>query len=95
MILVTSKTNFRHNTRYYSKLLRIPNATYRIANLLTDVAPVHDAVVAVHAPVPGEVRMVLGRTPPVTVVAYAEERTTDAATVATRKGRKTGAVVFG
>jgi len=74
--------------------LRIPNTTHREATLLIDVVPVHVAAVAAHVPVPGVVRIELGRTPPVTVDAYEVERTIAAATVATRKGRKTGTVVF-
>jgi hypothetical protein len=74
--------------------LRIPNATYREAILLIVVVPVHVAVVVVHVPVPGVVRIVLGRTPPVTVVAYVVERTIVVVTVATRKGRNEVTTAF-
>ena len=74
--------------------MRIPNATYREAILLTAVSYEHEAVVVEHAPVPGVARTELGRTPPATAAAYAEDTTVEI-TFATRKGRKVGRVIQG
>lgn len=68
----------------------IPNTTHR-ETIRLGAAPAHAAVAATHGPAPGARDTGLARTPPVPVVAYAEERTI-AVTVATRKGRKAGFV---
>ena len=62
----------------------IPKATNREPTFLIEVVPVYIAIVVVQVAVPGTVRIVLRRTPPVTVVANVAECSTGA-TVTARK----------
>ena len=63
----------------------IPKATNREPVPLTAVVPVYIAIAVIQEAVPGTVRTVLRRTPPVTVLAKVVERTI----VATETARKT------
>lgn len=63
----------------------ISKATNRVPEILNAVVPAYIANVVTQAAVPGIVRTVLRRTPPVTVLANAEERST----AVTETARKT------